>query len=131
MREAGSQPPARYLKGERTMKVKEFMKLSGDIDVYDDVCEAVAICFCAPQGLTEEGEKHFAEVLNYEMTLDLSGSIPTAIVHVDDDDEKVWKHKLKKAKEFFYSAAGYCAANDYDKWFIDPDDNVLRTSLLL
>ena len=39
---------------------------------------------------------------------------------VDDPDDKVWKRKLRKAKEFFNSAAGECAWDDYEKWFVDP-----------
>ena len=102
-------------------KVRDFIKFNDDIDVYDDVCEELGIAFCGPQLLSEEGEKRFAEVLNYDIAIDFSGSIKTAAVHVDDDDEKVWKHKLAKSSEFFYALAGYCAAEDYDKWFVEPD----------
>lgn len=99
------------------MKVRDFIKLDTDIDVYDDVCEELGICFCGPMELTEEGEKHFSEVLEYDIKLDLSGSFPTAVCLVDDDNDRVWKKRLRKAIEFFYSAAGYCDCDDYDKWF--------------
>lgn len=102
------------------MKITDFIKLNADIDVYDDVCEELAICFCGPMTLTDEGKKHFAEVLNYDIDLDFSGDIKTATVHIDDEKDSVWKHKLKKAIEFFYSLAGYCAAEDYDVWFCEP-----------
>ena len=72
-------------------------------------------------GLTEEGAEHFAEVLDYDIMIDTSGDFSTATIHVDDDDDKTWKRRLKKAKEFFYSAAGYCDADDYDKWFTFQD----------
>ena len=103
------------------MKVRDFIKMNADIDVYDDVCEELAIAFCGPMGLTEEGEKHFAEVLDYEMKLDLSGSLWTAVVCVDSEDDKTWRRKLRKAKEFFYDLAGYCAEEDYCKWFVSPE----------
>ena len=103
------------------MKVKEFIKLNADIDVYDDVCEELGICFCGPMLMTEEGEKRFAEVLDYEIELDFSGSIKTAVIHIDGDDGNGWKKRLRKAEEFFYSAAGYCADEDFQKWFIMPD----------
>lgn len=103
------------------MKVKDFIKINADIDVYDDVCEEIAICFCGCQELTEEGKKHFAEVLEYDMELDLSGDFATAIVKVDSDDDKVWRRKLRKAKEFFYSAAGYCSEENYEKYFKETD----------
>ena len=99
------------------MKLRDFIKLEEDIDVYDDVCEEIGIAFCGAMELTEEGAEHFAEVLDYDMSIDTSGDYATAVVHVDDEDEKTWKHKLRKAKEFFYSAAGYCDADDWDRWF--------------
>jgi hypothetical protein len=103
--------------GKLCMKVRDFIQLENDIDVYDDVCEELGICFCGAMGLTEDGEKVWADVMDYDMELDISGQFVTAIVHVDDDDEKTWKRRLKRAKEFFYSAAGYCADEDYNKWF--------------
>ena len=106
---------------QNLFKVRDFIKFNDDIDVYDDVCEELGIAFCGPMLLTEAGEEHFAEVLDYDIQIDFSGSIKTAAVRVDDDDEKVWKHKLKKASEFFYALAGYCAADDYDKWFTEPE----------
>lgn len=101
------------------MKVREFIQLESDVDVYDDVCEEIGIAFCGAQELTEAGKEHFAEVLEYDMEIDSSGSFATAVVHVDDEDEKVWKRKLKKAKEFFYGAAGYIEDNKYKKWFVE------------
>ena len=97
------------------MKVKDLLKMDIEIDVYDDVCEELAICFCAPQEMTEEGMKHFAEVLEYEIDIDTFNDCAT--VHVDGDDGNGWKKRLRKAEEFFYSAAGYCADTDYRKWF--------------
>lgn len=103
------------------MKVREFIKLNTDIDVYDDVCEELGICYCGPTLLTEAGKKHFAEVLDYDIEIDMTGEIWTAAVCVDDDDNKVWRRRLRKAKEFFEALGGYCAADDYDKWFIAPE----------
>jgi len=113
------------------MKVRDFIKIDEDIDVYDDVCEALAIAFCGPLELTEAGEKHFAEVLDYDIKLDFSGSIPTAAVRVNSEDDKEWKRKLRNARDFFYSAAGYCKDSDWDKWFVENDYTVENSSLLL
>ena len=107
--------------GRIRMTVKEFITLEDDFDVYDDVCEEIGIAFCGSQELTEEGKKHFAEVLDYEMELDISGHIKTAVVLVDDEQDKVWKRKLRKAKEFFYGAAGYIEDSKYRKWFKEPE----------
>lgn len=102
------------------MKVRDLITQEVDIDVYDDVCEELGIAFCGPLVLTEAGREKFGEVLDYEISLRTGtwcGDI--AIVHVDDADEEIWKRRLKKAKEFFYAAAGYCASSDYDKWFTE------------
>ncbi len=97
------------------MKVKDLLKMDIDVDVYDDVCESLAIAFCGPQPLTEEGKKEFSEVLALPVILDRSFAACT--VEIDDPDEKTWKRRLRKAKKLFESAAGYCAAEDWDKWF--------------
>lgn len=92
------------------MKVKEFIKTERDIDVYDDVCEELAIAFCGPMELTPAGAEKFAEVLGYEIEV----FDDCAIVKIDGEN---WGRKLRKAREFFESAAGYCAADDFDLWF--------------
>lgn len=98
------------------MKVRDLLAQEIDIDVYDDVCDELAIAFCGPVALTQEGEKHFAEALEYTVTLHNDGAYTVAIVHVDDE-EGVWQKKLRKAKELFYAAAGYCPISDFKKWF--------------
>lgn len=104
------------------MKIREFIKIERDIDVYDDVCESLAIAFCGPLELTAEGEKEFAEVMGYDIEVipgeETWSGLDHAIVHVDGEN---WKKKLRRAKEFFESMAGYCAADDYDKWFKEVD----------
>lgn len=101
------------------MTVRNMLKWDASIDVYDDVCEALAIAFCGPQELTPEGEAYFAEVLDYPITVFSESNYADAhvVVAVDDPEDKVWKRKLRKAREFFESAAGYCADSDYKKWF--------------
>ena len=85
------------------VKVRDLIAQSIDIDVYDDVTEELGIAFCGPMELTDEGAEKFADVLDYDISLmredDNIGNLICAIVHVDDDNEKVWKRKLKKASE--------------------------------
>ena len=95
------------------MKVKDLIEQEVDIDVYDDVTEELGIAFCGPLYLTDAGKKYFAEVLDYDMQF----GHECMIVCVDDEQDSVWKHKLIQAKEFFYAAAGYCDADDFDRWF--------------
>ena len=104
------------------MKVRDLLELKTDIDVYDDVCEELAIAFCGPLKLTEEGEKEFAEVLDYEIEIE-NGSygLDIVIVHVDDPVERVWKRKLRMAKLLFESAAGFCGDESYSKWFVSEN----------
>lgn len=96
------------------MKVKDLIQQDIDIDVYDDVCEELGIAFCGPLELTEHGAQKFAEVLNYEVQLHND----CAIVCVDAPEGE-WQRRLRKAKKFFYAAAGYCAEEDYNNWFVD------------
>lgn len=92
------------------MKIKDLIKMNIDTDVYDDVCEELAIAFVGPLSLTEEGQKKFADVLDYDVDFDNE----VTIVKIDSDD---WEDKLEKAKEFFHAAAGFCPEEDYKKWF--------------
>lgn len=98
------------------MKVKDFIKIEQDIDVFDNVCEELAIAFCGAIKLTKEGKKKFADVLEYDIDVRKSFLADVAVIDIDYDD---WKDRLKKAKEFFYSVAGYCSEENYDKWFVE------------
>ena len=93
------------------IKVKDLLEQSVCIDVYDDVCEELAIAFDGPQELTEEGKKHFAEVLEYEVQF-VSDVVIVCI------DGRGWEKRLEKAKELFYGMAGYCSVEDWDRWFV-------------
>lgn len=121
---------AREKVGER-MRVSDLLLFDNDIDVYDNVCESLAIAFCNPfdddevhewsEYLTERGMRQFDKVLDYPIEIvgsDCGMDIPSAILDVDDVDDKVWRARLSLAKRFFYAAAGYCSCEDYDKWFL-------------
>lgn len=99
-----------------TFKVSDLINMNISVDVYDNVCDDIAVCL---EGnfveLTEEGQKEFAEVLDYEVEK-LDRDI--AIINIDFDD---WEDRLEKAKRFFWSLAGYCSEEDYDKWFIEKE----------
>ena len=124
------------ISAERMMRIKDLkvlhlLMLNEDVDVYDDVCEELGIAFCNPfdddkahmwsEYLTQEGIEKFGEVLFYPAHIVkqiINGdAFYNFIVEIDDEDEKVWTKRLRKAKEFFESAAGYCSCEDYDKWF--------------
>lgn len=126
---------AKELIGQK-LTVRDLMRIMDDIDVYDNVCEELEITFCNPfdddevhewnEYLTEEAMNTFGDVLDYPMHINQYYSacavveeenMTCAVVEIDDDDDKVWKKRLRKAKEFFESAAGYCSCEDYDKWF--------------
>ena len=121
---------AREKVGER-MRVSDLLLFDNDIDVYDNVCESLAIAFCNPfdddevhewsEYLTERGMRQFDKVLDYPIEIvgnDYGMDSPCAILDVDDVDDKVWRARLSLAKRFFYAAAGYCSCEDYDKWFL-------------
>ena len=95
------------------MKVKDLLKEHICVDVYDDVCEELAIAFVGPAELTEEGKEYFADVL--ELEADLCEAV--AILKIDDPDDKVWEARLSRSKELFEGLAGYCAESQYKRWF--------------
>lgn len=95
------------------IKVKDLLDQEVCIDVYDDVCEELAIAFDGPQELTEAGKEHFAEVLEFPISL----GEDCIIVHVDDEDEDVFLKKLYQAKELFESLAGFCTEDEWNLWF--------------
>lgn len=94
------------------MKVKDLLRMQIDIDVYDNVCEELGIAFCGAMKLTNKGKKRFADALEYDIILD--GHNNVAIIDIDFPD---WEDRLAKAKELFYSLAGYCDDCDYEEWF--------------
>ena len=95
------------------MKVRDLIEQDICVDVYDDVCEALAIAMDGPIRLTKAGKKKFEDVLDYEVKL----ADGCAIVSVDGPDG-VWQKKLRNAQQLFEGAAGYCTVEDYDKWFV-------------
>ena len=109
------------------MTIRDLIQMEIDIDVYDDVyddvCEELAIAFCGPMKLTPEGEAQFASIMDFPVTINRNSydGLPAAIVGVDDPEEEVWLKRLKEAKRFFESAAGYCSCDDYDRWFKEAE----------
>ena len=101
------------------MTIRDLINQEIDIDVYDDVCEELSIAFCGPQMLTDDGEKEFADIMDYSVEINPHsyGGYPAAIVLIDDPDDSVWEYRLDRVKRFFYGAAGYCSCEDYDRWF--------------
>ena len=73
-----------------------------------------------PNGLTEKGEKYFKEILSLGVTIytDVEG-YSTAVLHIDDPDERLWKRRLRLAVEMFAGMAGYCDEEKYNEFFIE------------
>ena len=88
-----------------------------EIDVYDNVCDELAVAFEGPMELTEAGLEKFGEVLEYDVSLNNNGNFINAIVDVDDEDEAEFERKLAKAKELFESMAGWCTVDEGKEWF--------------
>ena len=106
------------------MTIRDLIQQEIDIDVYDDVCEELGIAFCGPQPLTPEGEKEFAEIMDYEIQINPCsyGGLPAAILCIDGLED--WEDRLRKAKIFFMCAAGYCSCEDYDRLFGKDGDGI-------
>ena len=101
------------------MTVRDLIGQNIDIDVYDNVCEELVIAFCGPLTLTPEGAEKFEDVMDYGIILENPGS-PCMIALVDvDGPDGAWQKRLRKAKEFFEAAAGYCTEAEYSRWFAE------------
>lgn len=98
------------------MKLRDFIKIEQDTDIYDDVYDGIAICFCGALRLKPEGRKRYADILDLEVE---PFNWCSAVIHIDDPDEELVKHRYRLAKDFFWSAAGYCADDDWHKWFYE------------
>ena len=97
------------------MKVKDLLKLDIDVDVIDDICDALEIAFVGPKTLTDEGKEEFKDVLEYEVKLNKEYGY--CVIPCDNDPDIKWSKKLKRATALFTALAGYCYEKDYNKWF--------------
>lgn len=99
------------------MTIREFIKTADeDIDVYNNITDENGVAYCGTQ-LTEEGERQFAEVLDYEIEVDAIDGVANVIC--DDDTNVSWKHKVRVAMNMFWSMVGFCDVHDWDRWFYD------------
>lgn len=103
------------------MKLKDLFEFINandeDIDVYVDGIDGIAVC--APIELTKEGKKHFADALKMEVK-------NYCVMGNEQDYEDLEKYeendegdggRLMLAWQLLKSLAGYCACDDFEKWF--------------
>lgn len=103
------------------VNVGEFLRVANecfdfDFDVYDNYDERCACAISPPVKLTHEGNERFLDalVLNVkEFSVNQQWGCCSLVVDCKDAKE------ANCLKEFVLSAAGYCASDDYDKWFIE------------
>lgn len=100
------------------MTVKDLLEQEISCDVYDNVCEELAMAYEGEVYLTDLGKKVFADVLDYEVKLvEGQHGIINAIIDIDRNGEDGWQERLAKAKGLFESMAGYCTEEEWDAWF--------------
>lgn len=97
------------------MTIKDLLQMEICIDVIDDVTDDLWIAFDGVLNLTEAGKKRWASVLGLPVTFRDGWGGTVACVMLDG--RKDWEKMERKCIDFFESAAGYCAADDWDKWF--------------
>lgn len=95
------------------MKVKDLIREDIDIDVIDDYDGRCWIAKCGAYKLTDAGEQMFHGVLDVEVKIEQVGAHQIAVLHTETAKE------ANECKVFFLSLAGYCAAEDYDRWFVE------------
>ena len=87
-----------------------------DFDVYDNFDERCACAICPPVKLTYEGSERFLDalILNVkEFRINQQWGCCSLVVDCPTE------HDAEVLRDFVLSAAGYCASDDYDKWFIE------------
>ena len=90
--------------------VEEFLRrCEDDIDVYDDYDERCGVAYCPPTYLTAKGRVEFEHALELSVEWEQGGAEATVecATHVD----------ANATARLFYSLAGYCADDDWNKWF--------------
>ena len=95
------------------MKVKDLIREDIDIDVIDDYDERCWIAKCGAYRLTDAGEQKFHKALDIPVYMTTGKKNNVAILHCETARE------AETCREFFFSLAGYCAADDYDRWFVE------------
>lgn len=93
------------------MKIKDFIQMDMDIDVYDDYDERLGIAFCYGYKLTDAGKEHFKDALEMDIEIVNGYGGNVGIVHCENGKE------ASTAKRFFDSIGGWCSSDDFDKWF--------------
>jgi len=96
------------------MTVRDLLLTSEDVDIANDVTDALFPALCPPLYLTPEGEKHFARAL--EIPVELHDGY--AVLLIDGDS---WKASYRAARELFTAGAGYCSCEDWDRWFYEDE----------
>ena len=101
------------------MTVRELIESDTDIDVIDDYDERCWIAKCGAYRLTEEAEREFHQALELEVEIKTNGfgGLPIAIIACDSDDDDLAERNVKICKHLFFSLAGYCPEDEFDRWF--------------
>ena len=101
------------------MKVKDLIAEDIDIDVCDDYDERCWIAKCGAYRLTDAAVQKFHRALDIGVHIVGKGfgGAPVAILECDREDEEEAERNARECKNLFFSLAGYCAADDYDRWF--------------
>lgn len=95
------------------MKVKDLIREKIDIDVIDDYDARCWIAKCGAYKMTDAGEQMFHKALDIKVNIEQVGTQKVAVLHCETAKE------ANECKVFFLSLAGYCAAEDYDRWFVE------------
>jgi hypothetical protein len=122
-----------------TLKVKvlDFLNLEGlDGDICDDYDDSLYIAYCSGYTLTEQGKKHFADILDFDIEIRQGkmADFSVQLSHIYDNWEEPSEdsdefeelinvhgdvaHPLHwKFYELFEGLAGNISTEKYDKWF--------------
>lgn len=99
--------------------IRDFLRMDISVDVISDYSDDLWIAFEGPVRLTEDGERKFHSVLSLlvEFRPGFGGMVACVLIDHRKDCERL----NRKCVEFFESLAGYCSADDWDRWFVYDD----------
>jgi hypothetical protein len=112
------------------MKVKDLfdVSLEIDVDVYENIADLIGIAYCSGNKLTEAGKRKFKTALQFPiqridrnmLVIDTERYFKEKNINIDDYDFE-WNipPQVQNLIDLFWSVAGYCSIEDYEKWFID------------
>ena len=84
-----------------------------DVDVYETLCDEIAIAYCKGKKLTHEGYVHFESIIDKPVKV-----MNNAFARVTNEREE----DIELLNELFWGMAGYISTKKFNKYFCENPD---------